>query len=335
MSYNRKKYIWLPYLESITIKPKNVKFVYKGGELEINWVDIHSIMIYGDSCSLSAEFFDKCSFYKIPVVFHRRNLARASLILPSLSADADDLISMQIKYRDNDKKRSYIAKKLIIAKFKSMQWLIPSAKDQLYKISDIEKIRSVEAWHAKRYWKEYFSRLGLNQKRRENNEIQKILNAVSKFVTSIILRWVLYHNLSPYHGFLHKPTEYPSLVYDLIEPYRGYFDKVVFDYFKQQENQEKSLAIVIEKIKEFLNKKVYVHSTRQIVTFQELLHGIVLALRVYMIGSTRKFVIPLPEKPNGGRPVKPGFQLYGHRAGITNFWLEASDVAKQFQASYS
>lgn len=91
MSYNRKKYLWLPYLSNITIKPKNVKFEYKGGEVEIDWIGIHSIMIYGDSCPLSSDFIDKCAFYKIPVLFHRRNLARASIIMPTITSDSDDL----------------------------------------------------------------------------------------------------------------------------------------------------------------------------------------------------------------------------------------------------
>lgn len=333
MSYKRKKYLWLPYLSSIKLKPKNVKFIYKGGEVEIDWIDIHSIMIYGDSCDISADFIDKCAFYKIPIIFHRRNLSRASIIIPSPTSDSDDLITKQIKFRENIKKRSYIAKKLILAKFKSMEWLIPSAKDHLFKITNINKIRNIEAWHARRYWKEYFSNLGLNQKRREDNEIQKTLNAVSKFISSIILRWILYHNLSPFHGFLHNPTDYPSLVYDLMEPYRGYFDKIVFDLYK--ENQEKNqknniLGYAIEKVKEFLDKKVYVHSTRQIATFQELMHGIVLSLRVYLNQETKKFVVPQVDKPKGGRPINSGFKLYGHTAGITDFWTEAKKISFDF-----
>ncbi|GAB4219141.1 MAG: hypothetical protein Fur009_3800 [Candidatus Microgenomates bacterium] len=335
MSYNRKKYLWLPYLSNITIKPKNVKFEYKGGQVELDWIDIHSIMIYGDSCPISADFIDKCSFYKIPILFHRRNLARASVIIPTIESGASDLITKQILFRNNLKKKSYIAKRLIISKFKSMEWLIPSAKEHLYRISDLKKIRNIEAWHARRYWSEYFSQLNLDQKRRENQSVQKTLNAVSKFVNSIILRWVLYHNLSPYHGYLHEPSDYPSLVYDLMEPYRGYFDKIVFDTYKISRDDDKLLALSIEKIKEFLDKKVYVHSTRQIATFQELLHGIVLSLRVYLDGKTKRFIVPLPENPNGGRPINAGFKLYGHTAGITDFWTEVRKLNLEFQAFYN
>jgi len=38
----------------------------------------------------------------------------------------------------------------------------------------------------------------------------------------------------------------------------------------------------------------------------------------------------MPEKPNGGRPIKAGFKLYGHSAGITDFWSEAKSIADNF-----
>lgn len=65
-------------------------------------------------------------------------------------------------------------------------------------------------------------------------------------------------------------------------------------------------------------------SNRQIVTFHELLHGVVLALRAYLFGNSHRFIIPSVDKPNGGRPVKAGYLLYGRSAGKTDFW----DVAR-------
>ncbi|MCS7093365.1 MAG: CRISPR-associated endonuclease Cas1 [Patescibacteria group bacterium] len=339
MSYNRKKYLWLPYLKAVQIKPKTVAFIYKGGITEIDWVKIHSIMIYGDSCDLPVELVDKCAFYKIPIVFHRRNLARASLILPSPTGETQDLLGYQVRVRDNLKKRTYIAKRLVLAKFKGMTWLVPSACDYLFGVANLQKIRNIEAWHARRYWQEYFTKLGLEKKRREsNNEVQKALNAVSKFVVGIVLRWVLYHNLSPYHGFLHQPTDYPALIYDLIEPYRGYFDRVVFEAYREMQENSKDrstsfVAMAIEKIKDFLEKKIYVHSTRQIATFHELLHGVVLSLRVYLLGETRRFVVPLPDQPKGGRPIKAFYKLYGRTAGVTDFWEQAKKLSLQVSTS--
>ena len=262
-------------------------------------------------------------------------MPRAVIISPTLPPDQENLLTQQIIYRENEKKKNYIAKKLLQAKFKSMSWLIPVKRDLLYRISNTDKMINIESWHAKIYWKEYFSQLKITGNRRANdNDIKPLLDAVSKFISGIVLRWILYHNLSPYHGFLHKPTDYPALVYDLMEPYRGYFDKIVFDVFKENKSknlkESQMMAITIEGVKKFLDTKVYVEATRQIVTFQELFHGIVLALRSYLLGNTRRFIVPMPSKPNGGRPIKAGYQLYGHKAGITNFWPETKEIALKF-----
>lgn len=333
---NKKYYLWLPYLSSIEIKPKTIFFRYKGGEEKIDWVKIHSIMLYGESCDLPQNFFDKCAYYKIPIVIHRRNMPRGVYVANTIPQDHENILVNQIIFRKNEKKRAYVTKKILQAKFKSMSWLTPVNRDLLYRVIHPEKMIQIESWHGKKYWQDYFQKLNIQSTRRtKSNYVNKILDAVSKFVSSIILRWILYHNLSPYHGFLHKPTDYPSLVYDLLEPYRGFFDKVVFDTIKETKEknipEEKILPIVIEKIKEFLDKKVYVEATRQVVTFQELVHGIVLALRAYLLKETKRFIIPLPSKPNGGRPIKAGYQLYGHKAGITNFWPMTKKIVKNFE----
>lgn len=333
----RKLYLWLPYLAQIKVQPQTVYFKYKGGELKIQWKKIHSILLYGEACDLPQDFFEKCAFYKIPVVIHRRNIPRGVIVTPTLPSDQENLLSRQILYRENEKKKAYITKKIISAKFKSMGWLIPLKRDLLYKVIRQEKMISIESWHARIYWQKYFEKLKIKSSRRkEGNNVKKILDAVSKFISGIILRWILYHNLSPYHGFIHKPTDYPALVYDLMEPYRGYFDKVVFQTIKKtkKRDEEKIIAYAIEEVKKFLDKKVYVEATRQVVTFQELLHGIVLSLRSYLLGVSRRLVIPQPSRPNGGRPINAGYQLYGHKAGVTNFWPETKNIAEEFEKFY-
>ncbi|GIW62781.1 MAG: hypothetical protein KatS3mg090_0607 [Patescibacteria group bacterium] len=331
-----KYFIWLPYLTKIKVYPSSVYFEFKGGDLKIEWSRIHSIMIYGSSVDLPHDFLDKCSFYKIPIVLHRRNVVRAVFIAPCLSGDSEDILSKQICFRDNYKKRAYIAKRLLLAKFKSMSWLVPYRKDYLYGVSDIDKMVSFEAHHSRRYWKEYFGLLGSSSSRRDSDsDYKKVLDAISKFVSGVLLRWVVYHNLSPYHGFIHKPNDYPSLVYDLMEPYRGYFDRVAFGVFKKVSDagidKKRCLGLAIEEIKEFLDIKVYVSATRQVVKFKELLHGVVIALRSYLLGNTRRFVVPLPSKPKGGRPVNAGYKLYGGNAGITNFWPDTKELAYNFE----
>lgn len=341
MSFKRKQYLWFPYLDKINLSGKTVYFKYKGGEEKIEWKDIHSLMFYGEANDFPQEFLEKCAFYRIPVIIHRRNMPRAVFIASTLPPDQESILTRQIIFRENKKKKAYISKKLLQAKFKSMNWLVPINRDLLYRIVDIEKMLNIESWHAKNYWKQYFQKLKIKSCRRDENGniVKKCLDAVSKFISGIILRWILYHSLNPYYGFLHKPTDYPALVYDLMEPYRGYFDKVVFDTIKKAKKERikeesKYVAYVIENVKVFLETKVYVEATRQIVTFQELFHGIVLALRSYLLGNTRRFIVPIPSKPNGGRPIKAGYQLYGHKAGITNFWPQTKEIAKNFEKAW-
>lgn len=344
MAKKRKQYLWLPYISDVNLRGKQVKFIYKGGELTIRWMDIHSIMFYGESVDFPQKFLEKCSFYKIPVIIHRRNMTRAVIIAPTLPPDQENILERQILFRKNKKKRAYIGKRLLQSKFKSINWLFPTNRNLLYRLTDLNQMLSIESWCAKRYWQEFFKQLKINGKRRKGDSIvRKALDASSKFVSGIILRWILYHSLSPYHGFLHKPTDYPALVYDLMEPYRGYFDKVIFDTARElQKNDSKNdledtrlIGASVENLKKLLEEKVYVDATRQVVTFHELLHGVVLALRAYLLGNCKRFVVPIPSKPNGGRPINAGYKLYGHHAGKTNFWPETKKIAQNFAERFS
>jgi len=249
-----------------------------------------------------------------------------------LRADKNNLVSLQILARENEKKRRHIARRLLEEKLKSSKWLIQIPDKVLRKGYSVDKMRNIEAIYAKKYWDKYYEELGVVGSRRGKNDISFVLNGVSKFLSGIVLRWVTYHHLSPFHGFLHVPTDYPSLVYDLLEPYRGVFEELVFKEYKAitsskpEIQKDDLLARIIETTKEFLLERVYCDLTRQIVYRQEIFHGIALALRSYLLGESTKFCIPVEGYPNGGRPRKIGFKMYGRHAGITNTWLEAKQL---------
>jgi len=329
----KKVPFWFPYPSKITIKKDLVFVDYKGGMSAVKFPEIHSIMFYGSICSLPEVFLEKCSLYKIPIVFHKRNMSQAVWIIPSTSKDPVDLLTQQIIFRNNQKKCAYIAKRLLSAKFKSMEWLTAYPADFDGKYLTIPEMIKIEAWHARDYWQSFYQSLGEDGCcRRSQNPISATLDAVSKFVSGIFLRWILFHKISPFHGFVHLPSDYPSLVYDLMEPYRGYIDKEVCALIKSaKENnveEKEYFGWVLKGIENFLDKKIYTESTRQIVTFQELFHGSVLALRAYISGETRRFVVPTPNRPNGGRPINAGYRLYGRSAGPTDFWqvAKSSDI---------
>jgi CRISPR-associated endonuclease Cas1 len=332
-SRGRKIPLWLPYVQDITVKKESVCIVYKGGSFDGKWSSIHSIMFYGGVCDLSEKFLDTCRKYKIPLCIHRRNMSSSVLIIPSISSRVEDVLSQQIIFRNNKKKSVHIAKRILQAKFNSMTWLQPYPEWFDGKYLSIKEMRNIEAWHAHEYWKKYYDGLGFSKtsRRSKHNDLTTALDAVSKFLSGIVLRWITYHHLSPHHGFLHETTDYPALVYDLMEPYRGYFDKAVWTSFKKlTEKNDKEVdftAAAVAAVEDMLDMDVFTGSTRQIVSAQELIHGSVLALRAYLLGDAVRFMPPEPEKPNGGRPKKAGYRLYGRSAGQTDFWETAKKLA--------
>ena len=332
MKNTNKHFLWLPYTSMIEIKGQTVAFKYNSGLESLKFDAIHSIMFYGTVTDLPQEFLEMCAKHNIPIVIHRRNMTKAVFINQSTQTNVKDLLSQQIICRENLSKQNYIARQLIKAKLKSGRWLIKTNPAVLKKHHGVPQIRAIEAVSARHYWTVFFDKLGCPKwTRRGDNPVAKILDAVSKFLTGILLRWTLYHNLSPYHGYMHIQTEYPALIYDLLDPYRGYFEKVVFNSVKKSKTLRVPTAnwlpIAIRDLKICLNSNVYTEATRQIVTMSELMHGIVLALRSYLLGLSHRFIIPIPGAPNGGRPIKAGYSLYGRRAGRTDFWQKAKELS--------
>lgn len=329
--------LWLPYTSKIDVKKEHIEFQYKGGEHYAEIKNILSIMLYGGTCDLSENFLQLCAKNGIPLCIHRRTMSNAIWITPSIKTSAkDDILTQQISFRSNEKKKTHIAKKILQAKFKSMEWLV--AYPQIFngKKYSISEMVTIEAYHAKNYWKKYYELLGygVHTRRGKPNQLKAILDAVSKLISGITLRYIIYHRMSPYHGFLHIPTSYPALVYDLMEPYRGYIEKIVFNSIKECQQAEISekeyLPRCIVAVERFLDEQVYVCATRQVVTFQELLHGSILALRTYLQGESRQYIVPIPGKPNGGRPINAGYRLYGRSAGPTDFWKTAEKISQNY-----
>jgi CRISPR/Cas system-associated endonuclease Cas1 len=325
----RRVPLWLPYLQSIKETQKGVfEFVYNGGSVTTNIKQVSSIMIYGESdIKFDINTLENIARKGVPIIIHRRNVAQPIYIVSGGRPDATDTLTAQLHRRSTQKNKLHVARQILKAKFTSMSWLTPAP--DIPRFTTIAKLRNIEAIHAKRYWKAYFTYLDHPElSRREASHIKSALDAQSKFLSGIILRWITYHHLSPFHGFLHETTDYPSLLYDLIEPYRGIFEKALLIHWKKNNTKPDSyLSSGIIVTKELLNEKCYVPMTRQIVTYQELLHGIVLSLKYYTLHKQRQFLIPMPGKPNGGRPPKINYLLYGRHAGKTDFWKEAKQVS--------
>ncbi|MDL2060428.1 CRISPR-associated endonuclease Cas1 [Mesosutterella sp. AGMB02718] len=311
--------LWLPYAESLLRIPRSSFWEARYGEetLEIDLQKTDLIMLYGERGNLPVTFLADLSKYGIPLMIHERRQPRPFIFYPPDFQDRNDILSLQILARNNKTRRKSVAKALVKARIASMskRYLIPEKiSNGLHFANSIQEIRLAEAQATARYWSSWYSALGQPSERRINTPLNHALNLGSAFLHGILLRWILFHHLSPMHGFLHEATSYSALVYDLMEPYRYILEDAAADVFRETEGEEKAMLRKIgPTIKERLSEIVFVPATRQSVQRKNLLHGIVLALRAWLAGDSPKFIIPTEGEPRGGRKPLPGYILPGGR----------------------
>lgn len=318
-SRSAKVSLWLPYFSNVEKIPrtKTWHFTYNGGEFAIDLAKVDFIMFYGASGTLPLDFLDALSQHRIPLIVHRRYQPRPYVFYPAGIGDDADLLTAQILVRRHSQKKTYVAKTLIrsrLERFKPTIDVQPLIFRKLMRAATVADVRQIEAQTTARYWQAWFDALGVEESRREDGPLKAALDAGSKFLYGIVLRWVLFHKLSPCHGFLHEPTSYPSLAYDLMEPYRYMIEDSVAAAFRAvgASGDEKQLvAASINELKKALDTVVYVPATRQYVRRKNLLHGVVLALRAYLLNEQYRLVLPTEGVRKGGRPPKIGYRLPG------------------------
>lgn len=328
--------IWVPYLQSVERIKGGWALTYNGGRIDLDPKDADSILIYGATGSLPVPFLDDLARHRVPLMIHRRNLDDPYIFVPGARRDDADILSAQIRARDNQTKCAYVARSLIRERFKATRFPVPASFYQaLARQRSVEAARQMEAEQSRQYWAKYFSALGLaDWGRRHDNPVSAALDAGSFFLYGIVLRWVLMHRLSPAHGYLHVTTGYPSLAYDLMEPYRAWIEDTVFDLAARAGRRadeggpaaaspdpgrvwegftEKCLA----RLKDAMDEQVYLPSHRAIARRKNLLHGAVLALRSWLLGKTRRLVLPVEGPKLGGRKPKQGYRLPGAQPAPT------------------
>ena len=314
-----KASLWIPYLKSI-VKIKGNKgqweVAFNGGEFQIDLNKVEVILFYGASGDVPLTFLDDLAARRIPALFHRRNLPDPYVFVPASRRDDADMLSAQVMVRHNAIKSCLIARTLVRERFKATKFPITSGFYKgLSQLRDVKDIRLVEAHQSKTYWEKYFSDLGLAEMtRRSENPVSAALDAGSFFLYGILLRWVLMHKLSPAHGFLHVTTGYPSLVYDLMEPYRYIIEDAAAKCVRM--GSKDLTEATLGEIKAALDEVVYVPSHRTYVRRKNLLHGAVLSLRSYLQGESKRLVLPTEGEKIGGRPPKMSYDLPGANAKV-------------------
>lgn len=312
--------LWIPYLSEVTPSKKNkchYVFRFKGGEVSHSLNDVICIMIYGLSGALPVTFLADLERNGIILMVHSRNMKNPYTFFPSRYNSKIDVLTRQLKCKENSIKATYIARNLILKRLHSMEVLSHSVHNHIMRLKaakSINEIRNIESVATKKYWRCWYESIRVREisRRSSVHPVNQALNAGTFFLQGIILRWVIFHRLSPCHGFLHIPTSYNSLVFDLMEPYRYLFEESVGLAVKDANNKfDNIIPVSINYLKARLEEKVYVPATRQTVREKNLLHGVVLALRSYLLGESPRFVIPVPGDKRGGRPCKIQYKLPG------------------------
>ena len=198
---------------------------YNGGEVTVDPARIDSILIYGATGSPPVPFLDELATHRVPLLIHCRNLPDPYVFVPGARRDDNDILSAQIRARDNQTKCSYVARTLIRARFRATPYPIATSMfRQLAATRSVAQVRQIEAEQSRVYWERYFEKAGLDEESRQS---------------------------------------------------------------------------------------VFVPSHRTTVRRKNLLHGVVLALRSWLIGESSRFVVPVEGAPIGGRRPKQGYRLPG------------------------
>ncbi|WP_298636759.1 CRISPR-associated endonuclease Cas1 [uncultured Umboniibacter sp.] len=292
---------YIPYLSQIThIKSSVYSLRYQGGECQIDLSSAISILFLGESGDLPSKFLFACRKHRVSLTLTSTHLDEPMVFHPHVRADRYDLLTKQLKTRDNIKRQAAVSKALIQAQWSGRSWLVNSANHygvELKISGHVDDIRLVEARAAALYWRKVGVLLDISGfKRSQPHPLNSLLNAAYHFVAGVLMRWVLHHGLSPYHGYLHTATSYPALVYDLLEPYRGRIERVVIDAYRE----DSSIGVdqVIDGIKAWFDTAIKTEPTRQEVRGAQLLHGVVLSLRHYLLdlseeGKRNRFNVPI------------------------------------------
>ncbi len=315
--FNRVAY--LPYLKSLTRKgsAKNKCWIaqFQGGEVDLNLPRLEAVMVYGDSGEIPVAFLADAGDTGTGVIFHTRHKKTPLTLMPRTRSDRRDLLGAQIQAKHSKRKSLVIAKAFVMARVRQMGWLLASSEDRLTDIRqapDLASLRSIEAQYSKLFWEKYFATLYMeSDTRRSENPVSQALDALSSFSAPLFVRWLMAHGLSINHGYLHEPTSYEALVFDLMEAVRHWAEQCVY-----QEAIEGGLddltARATSRYKRLLEDWVEVPSLQVSAKRKFVLYGMVLALRSYLLGEVNHVHLPMDSLVRSkGRPVKVGYRLPG------------------------
>lgn len=310
---------YIPYLQSLVRKgaPKHCVWIarFQGGEVDLSLKLLNAVMFYGVSGDLPVEFLSDAGDCGVGVIFHTRHKKTPLTLMPGARADRNDILGAQILARHSKRKSLVVAKAFVIARISQMHWLLSGTDERAARVraaSSLAEVRAIEAESAKLYWAKYFRTLNMDGcSRRQDNPVSKALDALSAFTAPLFLRWLAVHGLSANHGYLHEPTSYEALAFDLMESVRHWSEQVVYQEVLEG-GTDNLTARATSRYKHLLEEWVEVPSLQVSAKRKFVLYGMVLALRSYLLGEINHVHLPMDSVVRSrGRPVKVSYKIPG------------------------
>ena len=198
-------------------------------EHRLDLAKVANIALHGvdKTVQIPMEFLLDCGREHVAIVFAQLNSDKIQILEPQFTHGIDHVTGLHA-VRRSEKKSTHVARELIKAQLYNRLW--SPKPDQLKKLMAAKTttaLRFVEAELAHQYWNNWYANRRLEISRRDDHPVNDALNATSAHLAQIVSRHLINHRLPLEFGIHHVSTYSHSLVYDLMEPFRGFTERAV------------------------------------------------------------------------------------------------------------
>jgi len=238
--------------KDILVKKRGSKLsLYKGTEKVTDIIPTMTKNIISTSnTGISSDIVKLCNGYSIGLHFIDGRGAYQGSLMNSYSNNTSIRLAQYRVYSNQDLSNT-LALSVIKGKTTNQKWLLNSIDKKIdfrlisiKSINRYEELLGMEGCKAKQYFSYWDSTLIKNKdfkfekrtKRPPENPLNALLSLCYTLLTCEVHSLCLLYKLDPYIGFFHKiASNRPSLVCDLIEPYRPLVDKFVLNIINRKE----------------------------------------------------------------------------------------------------
>lgn len=217
----------LIYLEKSMVRMKDGFLCALQGEKGIKIISPsgHLILLLGAGTSISQEAAIFCSLHDMQIAFVKGGTNIHSFFMSGRYANPQSIIN-QVHYIEKNKLS--LAKKLLIYRLKLINDDIEQYINEINNLLDLNGILLWEARWAKKIYRQYSLKTGVDFKRdfNGNDKINERLNILNNVLYSVCSAIILSCSLSPSIAILHGITRRGGLAFDFADIFKT---KLIFD----------------------------------------------------------------------------------------------------------